>query len=67
MFTNIPEILATSSIITLMIEAASTSGTLVNIYQTTQHYNIEDRHLYKQGSYPGRELIWSPLCHPSNG
>jgi hypothetical protein len=33
------------AMITLMIEAARTSETLVNFYQTTQHYNPEDRHL----------------------
>jgi hypothetical protein len=29
----------------LMMEAARTSKTLVNFYQTTQRYNPEDRHL----------------------
>jgi hypothetical protein len=28
-----------------MMEAARTSETLVNFYQTTQHYNPEDSHL----------------------
>jgi hypothetical protein len=32
-------------LITLMIEAARTSETLVNFYQTTQRYNPEDSHL----------------------
>jgi hypothetical protein len=31
---------------TLMMEAASTSETLVNFYQTTQCYNTEDSHLH---------------------
>jgi hypothetical protein len=31
--------------IALMMEAASTSETLVNFYQTTQRYNPEDSHL----------------------
>jgi hypothetical protein len=31
--------------IALMMEAASTSETLVNFYQTTRHNNPEDSHL----------------------
>jgi hypothetical protein len=31
--------------IALMMEAASTSETLVNFYQTTRRYNPEDSHL----------------------
>jgi hypothetical protein len=31
--------------IALMMEAARTSGTLVNFYQTTRPYNPEDSHL----------------------
>jgi hypothetical protein len=31
--------------IALMMEAARTSETLVNFYQTTRHYNPEDSHL----------------------
>jgi hypothetical protein len=34
MFTNISEVPAASIIITLMMEAARTSETLINIYQT---------------------------------
>jgi hypothetical protein len=34
-----------SLIITLMMEAARTSETSVNFYQTTQRYNPEDSHL----------------------
>jgi hypothetical protein len=30
----------------MMMEAASTSETLVNFYQTTWHYNPEDNHLH---------------------
>jgi hypothetical protein len=30
--------------IALMMEAARTSGTLVNFYQTTRRYNPEDSH-----------------------
>jgi hypothetical protein len=32
-------------VITLMMEAARTSETLVNFYQMTQRYNPEDSHL----------------------
>jgi hypothetical protein len=32
--------------IALMMEAARTSETLVNFYQTTQRYNPEDSHLH---------------------
>jgi hypothetical protein len=35
-----------ASIITLMMEAASTSETSVNFYQTTQRNNPEDSHLH---------------------
>jgi hypothetical protein len=31
---------------TLMMEAASTSETSVNFYQTKRHYNPEDSHLH---------------------
>jgi hypothetical protein len=34
-----------SSLTTLVMEAASTSETLVNFYQTTRRYNPEDSHL----------------------
>jgi hypothetical protein len=44
MFTNVSEVLATS-IIALIMEAARTSETSVNYYQTTQRYNPEDSHL----------------------
>jgi hypothetical protein len=33
-------------LIALMMEAARTSGTLVNFYQTTRRYNPEDSHLH---------------------
>jgi hypothetical protein len=33
-------------IIALMMEAARTSETLVNFYQTTRRYNPEDSHLH---------------------
>jgi hypothetical protein len=33
-------------IIALMVEAARTSETLVNFYQTTLRYNPEDSHLH---------------------
>jgi hypothetical protein len=50
-FTNVSEVLAASIIramsmsIALMMEAATTSETLVNFYQTTRCYNPEDSHL----------------------
>jgi hypothetical protein len=34
-----------SGLFALMMEAASTSETPVNFYQTTRRYNSEDRHL----------------------
>jgi hypothetical protein len=34
-----------------MIEAARTSETLVNFYQTTRHYNPEDSHLRNVVTY----------------
>jgi hypothetical protein len=34
-----------ASIIALMMEAATTSETVVNFYQTTRRYNPEDSHL----------------------
>jgi hypothetical protein len=34
--------------IALMLEAASTSETLVNFYQTTRRYNPEDSHLHEK-------------------
>jgi hypothetical protein len=43
-FTNVSEVLA-ASIIRTMMEAASTSETLVNFYQTTRRYNPEDSHI----------------------
>jgi hypothetical protein len=36
---------AMSLLIALMMEAARTSETLVNFYQTTRRYNPEDSHL----------------------
>jgi hypothetical protein len=33
------------------MEAAGTSETLVNFYQTTQHYNPEDSHLHNLNFY----------------
>jgi hypothetical protein len=38
-------LLGCSAVIALMMEAARTSETLVNFYQTTRRYNPEDSHL----------------------
>jgi hypothetical protein len=38
-------VLAASTIIALMMEAARSSETLVNLNQTTRRYNPEDSHL----------------------
>jgi hypothetical protein len=43
-------------LIALMMEAARTSETLVNFYQTTQSYNPEDSHLRSYNIY-GRPII----------
>jgi hypothetical protein len=51
MFTNVSEVLAASIIMAmsdLMMEAARTSETLVNFYQTTRRYNPEDSHLRRK-------------------
>jgi hypothetical protein len=58
MFTDVSEVLAASNAlvvsevfatsITLMMEAASTSKTLVNFYQTTLRNNPEDSHLERK-------------------
>jgi hypothetical protein len=46
-FTNVSEVLVVPIIraIALMMEAARTSKTLVNFYQTTRRFNPEDSHL----------------------
>jgi hypothetical protein len=38
-------VVAMCKLIALMMEAAMTSETLVNFYQTTRRYNPEDSHL----------------------
>jgi hypothetical protein len=43
--TSISEV-CTASIIALMMEAASTSETSVNLYQSTRRYNPEDSHIH---------------------
>jgi hypothetical protein len=45
MFANVSEVLAASIIIALIMEAARTSETLVNFYQTTRRYNPKESHL----------------------
>jgi hypothetical protein len=39
------ELREVESFIALMVEAARSSETLVNFYQTTRRYNTEDSHL----------------------
>jgi hypothetical protein len=39
-------IIRAASIISPMMEAANTSETSINVYQTTRRYNQEDRHLH---------------------
>jgi hypothetical protein len=45
------QFLECSLLIALMMEAASTSETLVNFYQSIQHYNPEDSHLHTTISF----------------
>jgi hypothetical protein len=45
MFTDVSDVFSVS-IIRAMMEAASTSETLVNFYQTTRRNNPEDSHLH---------------------
>jgi hypothetical protein len=52
--TDVSEVLAASiirAIITLMMEAASTSEMSVNLQQTIQSYNPNDSHLYAQNTF----------------
>jgi hypothetical protein len=44
-------------VIALMMEAASTSETSVNFYQTTLRNNPEDNHLDSEFSFRGRRLV----------
>jgi hypothetical protein len=46
------------ALITLVMEAVSTSKTLVDLYQTVQHYNPEDSHLHTHR----REDLKSQCC-----
>jgi hypothetical protein len=45
-FTNVSEVFAASIIRAMMMEAASTSGTSANVYETTRRNNPEDSHLH---------------------
>jgi hypothetical protein len=49
-------------LIALMMEAASTSETSVNFYQTTRRYNPEDSHLHTRR----RENLKSHIFSPAN-
>jgi hypothetical protein len=44
--------------VALMMEAARTSETLVNFYQTTWRYNPEDSHLLGENSITRSSIIW---------
>jgi hypothetical protein len=52
---------ARSLIIALMMEAARTSETLVNFYQTTRRYNPGDSHLHTQLRENLKSYLWSML------
>jgi hypothetical protein len=45
-FTDVSEVLIASIIIAMMIEAASTSEMLLNLYQTTRRNVPQDDHLH---------------------
>jgi hypothetical protein len=47
--------------IALMMEAARTSETLVNFYQTTQRYNPEDNHLRTHRRENLKSYLWYDL------
>jgi hypothetical protein len=57
-------------VIGLMMEAARTSETLVNFYQTTRRYNPEDSHLhlhtYSQGVTTEKNIIIFTAVRASN-
>jgi hypothetical protein len=44
--------------IALMMEAARTSETLVNFYQTTRRYNPEDSHLLEIGRFDFHYMLF---------
>jgi hypothetical protein len=44
--TNVSDVLAASIIRAMTMEAARTSKTSVNFYQTTRRYNPKDSHLH---------------------
>jgi hypothetical protein len=46
--TDVSAVLTATITITLMMEAVSTSETLVNFYETTQHNIPEDSHLHNR-------------------
>jgi hypothetical protein len=48
----------------LMMEAAGTSKTSVNLYQTTRYYNQEDRHLHVSSCLVGGCLVYPVSDRP---
>jgi hypothetical protein len=47
-----------------MMEAASTSETSVNFYQTTRHYNPEDSHLRVFSYFYNSQTVPDPVTFP---
>jgi hypothetical protein len=50
------KVLTVVSIIMAMMEAARTSETSVNFYQTTRRYNPEDSHLHNPKKFVASEI-----------
>jgi hypothetical protein len=65
-FTDILEVHAVSIVRALMVEAASTSETSVNFYQTTRRNNPEDNHLnfYTDSSWTSSFCGWLFIILP---
>jgi hypothetical protein len=58
---TVRQMVPVSEQVTLMVEAARTSETLVNFYQTTRRYNPEDSHLGKPVLIPWKRKLVSRL------